>query len=101
MRIIFTFAVAWFTVVSLAPAQPKLGPSPLEQIDRMEKRLVAAPDDVQARVNLLRLYYSKPAGLSSEKIQDARRRHIVWLIENHPDMPELGQPFGSLDPTNL
>lgn len=36
--------------------------------------------------------------LGAEPTIEARRRHVLWLIANHPDSPLLGTPEATLDP---
>jgi hypothetical protein len=55
----------------------------------------AAPDDVEARTQLLG-YYMRLA-FSSPEAKEARRQHILWLINNRPDAPVLSTPFARLD----
>jgi thiol-disulfide isomerase/thioredoxin len=70
-------------------AQPPL-PNPAEQIERLEKRVADGHSIVQDRVNLVNLYFQ-------QKNIEGRRRHVLWLIENHPDTGQLVSPPASLD----
>jgi hypothetical protein len=45
---------------------------------RLESQLVRDPDDVAVRAHLISYYYQ-------QMITEPRTRHILWLIENHPD----------------
>jgi thiol-disulfide isomerase/thioredoxin len=54
-----------------------------EEAAQVEKALEANPDDLAARDRLL-LYYSTRDPVT-DAIRAARRRHILWLIEQHPD----------------
>jgi tetratricopeptide (TPR) repeat protein len=93
MRTVLLFAFAWIAIAQPRPAQ-------VDAIERQEQRLVDVPDDVPTRVGLIKAYFSKPTFLAPEKAAEARRLHIFWLIEHHPDLPELGQPVGTPDPAD-
>jgi hypothetical protein len=45
---------------------------------RLESALAANPQDVPARVRLISYYYQR-------MIAEPRSRHVLWLIENHPE----------------
>ena len=38
---------------------------------------------------LLNLLFNRAVGLSPEKVHEMRRLHILWLIEHHPDTPNI------------
>jgi tetratricopeptide (TPR) repeat protein len=67
-----------------------------EAVKNLESGLEAAPDDVEARTELLGYYFLRAH--SSKEAKEARQRHILWLIGNRPDAPVLGMPYGHLDP---
>jgi hypothetical protein len=66
------------------------------EVNAMEAKLKSDPHDWSTRLSLL-AYYSSSADLRASKPQivSARRRHILWVIENRPtatdifDMAEL------------
>jgi hypothetical protein len=66
------------------------------EVNAMEAKLKSDPHDWSTRLSLL-AYYSSSADLRTSKAQilAARRRHILWVIENRDtardvfDMPEL------------
>jgi hypothetical protein len=45
---------------------------------RLESGLASNPHDVTARTRLISYYYQR-------MIAEPRTRHILWLIENHPE----------------
>lgn len=51
--------------------------SPAEAM-QLEAQVVSHPQDVAARVRLISYYYQ-------QMIAEPRARHILWLIENHPE----------------
>jgi TonB family protein len=54
--------------------KPQLSPA---DVTTMEQYLVANPNDVEVRLQLILHYYSKG-------VRNPRIGHIVWLVENHP-----------------
>jgi len=66
----------------------------------LERDLEANPDDLTARAKLLGYYFYQ--GLKQEGAAatiKARRRHILWLIRNHPDSRLGGLPEATIDPS--
>jgi hypothetical protein len=61
----------------------------------LESGLEAAPDDVEARTELLGYYLLRSYG--STEAKEARQRHTLWLIVNRPDAPILAFPEAHLD----
>ena len=56
----------------------------------LEAQLEKNPEDLTARAKLLGYYWygwMKPGEAAAKA---ARRRHILWLIEHHPDSPVTG-----------
>ena len=65
----------------------------------LETELEKTPEDLAARAQLLGFYYyqwMKPGEAASRA---ARRRHILWLIEHHPDSPVLGLAEAPIEET--
>lgn len=62
-------------------------------VEELEKRLAAAPDDVDLRSRLLTAYFldRSPEGRA------ARTRHALWIIEHAPEADIAGMPYASLD----
>ena len=73
----------------------KLG-SEMSSADKtsLEERVEKYPDDVESRTKLLGYYFIK--GRREAGTTSARRRHIVWLIENAPESEIIGLPYGQL-----
>jgi hypothetical protein len=69
-------------------AQPPL--TPTQQIDRLEKRVADGHSITSERIALVRLYFT-------QRNIEGRRRHVLWLIENHPETVELMSPPFALD----
>lgn len=65
----------------------------------LEQSLAANPDDLSIRAKLIGYYFYQ--GVKQEGPQatiKARRRHVTWLIRNHPDSPLGGFPETTIDP---
>src|SRR5262245_13638262 len=61
----------------------------------LEQKLAKAPDDLETRTVLLGYYFRGQYG--SPEHQAARRRHVLWVIRNHPDAEVAGLPYAELD----
>ncbi len=57
------------------------------QIENLERGLVTKPDNPGARVQILQLLTDPNvnSGIPFERVIETRRRHILWLIEHHPE----------------
>jgi len=58
-----------------------------EDAEKLEAGLKDTPEDIAARVKLLGFYFRGPAmqALGHDATVEARRRHILWLVEHHPE----------------
>ena len=66
---------------------------------QLESALKSLPYDFPTRARLLGYYFHK--GLTNfgrAATLEARRRHILWLIRNHPDSPVAALPEAMIDP---
>ncbi len=86
MRTIVSFVLSVFCAAGVF-AQP---PNPAAQIERLEKRVADGHSVVSERVTLVNLYFQ-------QRSIEGRRRHVLWLIENHPEVAQLVSPPASLD----
>lgn len=95
-RFLLLAILAVAAVISGALAQPEAGDS-LPNIvregrrvgggdaARLEQRLAAEPGDLEARARLLGYYGSVAVrDISRRRVIEARRRHILWIIDNQP-----------------
>lgn len=93
MRFLVSFALVLFAVHSEAHAQR------LQTFDgdaaRFEAALKSNPHDRAARKALLDYYFL--GGAEPAVAIPARRRHILWLIENTPDDELAGGPSATID----
>jgi hypothetical protein len=77
-------AAAFALICTLAGAQ-----TPVEQ---MEKAIADRPDAVQPRVNLLQNLLNRGVPVPPDMLRETRRRHILWLIEHHPEAANFAEP---------
>src|SRR5260370_17919444 len=56
----------------------------------LEAQLEKNPEDLTARAKLLGYYWYQWMQPGEAATKAARHRHILWLIEHHPDSPVTG-----------
>lgn len=67
---------------------------------QLEEALAKDPEHAEARAKLLGYYFaSAPRGVPVEEVRQARLRHILWLIEHHPDSNLLDGAEATIDPS--
>ena len=101
MRTIVALVFAFNLAGQIRPASMSAPqrPNASEPIEVLERFVARNPDDVPTRVALLQRYFNMPEGaLSPELVRRGRRRNILWMIEHHPDAPELSRPIAVIDP---
>ncbi len=79
-------AALFALVLCAAAAQP---PAPLEA------RLNAKPDDLDARSQLIRLYFRDSQ--KNPAAQQARVDHLLWVITHHPEAGVLDEPVSTVN----
>lgn len=65
-----------------------------EEAESLEKLIEKNPRDVASRTKLLGYYSLKQ--FENQSAREARRKHILWLIQNSPESEVLGIPDGWL-----
>jgi hypothetical protein len=60
----------------------------------LEKKLETDPDDLELRIPLLGYYWARA---NSAEARQARQKHVLWLIEHHPDVPFARVPQAQLN----
>jgi tetratricopeptide (TPR) repeat protein len=71
-----------------------------QQVNELEARLKDTPDDLPTRARLLGYYFAKSIRVAGpEATRAARRRHILWLIEHHPENDITMLSEFTIDPT--
>jgi hypothetical protein len=78
-------------------ARESWGISP-DQASRLEESLSRDPNDLAARAQLLGYYFATGGRLSPEGLHEARLRHILWLVQNHPESELAGISEATIDP---
>jgi hypothetical protein len=67
---------------------------------QLEAALASLPYHFPTRARLLGFYFHKgSATFGPAATIEARRRHILWLIENHPEAPLAGLPEALIEPS--
>jgi tetratricopeptide (TPR) repeat protein len=70
-----------------------------EQAASLEEALAQTPDDLNGRARLMGYYFASGSqSLGAEARIQTRRRHILWLIRNHPDSALLMTSEATIDP---
>jgi TonB family protein len=70
-----------------------------EQAAFLEQVVARMPDDLDGRAKLMGYYFGPGSqSLGAEARIQARRRHILWLIHNHPDSALLMTSESTIDP---
>lgn len=83
-------------LVSQASAQPRRVQTTQAGAAQLETALQANPHDLSARSALLEYYFS--ARIDPAAAIAARRRHILWVIENAPEEQLAYGPAMTIDP---
>src|SRR5712691_3798485 len=65
----------------------------------LEAQLEKNPEDLNARAKLLGYYWYQWMQPGEAAAKAARRRHILWLIEHHPESPVTGLEEAALSET--
>lgn len=82
------FALTTYAQTSAPP------PRTSADAEKLEAQSDAHPDDVSIHERLVRYYFqTQPAG----SIKPLRRKHLVWMIEHHPENLALNRTASSLD----
>jgi hypothetical protein len=69
-----------------------------EQANRAEERVRRNPADLLSRAQLVAYYYCRTNLNEPTKNPAAHLKHVLWLIQHHPECPVLGDGVASLDP---
>jgi hypothetical protein len=93
-RVLFACAVS----AGILCAQPQPPIRSWADADKIEADLQSRPDDLNLRVQLLR-YYTQQSAQSAGRVKPLRRKHVLWMVENHPEHSVLSEWVGALDPS--
>jgi len=78
--------LTFFQPEQLMEQGSNLGPAAAQEL---EAQIEKNPEDLAARTKLIGYYYYQWMQPGEEAAKAARRKHILWLIEHHPDSPIL------------
>jgi predicted Zn-dependent protease len=78
-------------VYKLTMSGGKLKP---QEADKLEQQLAKHPRNIDLRTKLLGYYWRKRSDSAS---QQAKYKHILWLIKNAPEAEVLAIPYGQLN----
>jgi len=65
--------------------------------DKLEAELEKRPNDLNIRTQLLR-YYAAQGQTAADRVKPLRRKHILWLVEHHPETTTLSETSGIVLP---
>jgi tetratricopeptide (TPR) repeat protein len=69
------------------------------QANDLEARLTTNPEDLAVRTRLLGYYFASALRvMGAEVTRAARRRHIIWMIEHHPEADVMTLSEMTIDP---
>jgi tetratricopeptide (TPR) repeat protein len=91
-----SIAASIILATSLQAQTPSVGDVALK-VQSLEAALEKSPNDRGTRVALIRLYLSSSATLEPAKIIEARRKHILWLVNNSPQDPVFLSSAATID----
>src|SRR6266566_2733609 len=89
------------TLTILSPEQLVQQGANLSQAaaQELEAQLEKNPEDLTARAKLLGYYWYQWMQPGEAAAKAARRRHVLWLIEHHPDSPVTGLEEAAISET--
>src|SRR3954447_20040605 len=93
MRLRLVLAVS--AGIALLHGQPTV-PRTLADADRIEAQVQSSPDDLNARLMLLRYYWLPANNVPPERLNAALREHAIWVIEHQPEHPSLRENWAGL-----
>src|SRR5437763_10884990 len=94
-RMALRLALAAMASIAVLHGQPNPARTRADA-DRLEAQVEADPGDLNARLTLLRYYWSASATLPAERVQAGLRKHAVWMIEQHPEHPSLAENWAAI-----
>jgi hypothetical protein len=88
--------LTFFQPEQLMQQGSNLGPGAAQEL---EAQIEKNPEDLAARTKLIGYYYYQWMQPGEEAAKAGRRRHILWLIEHHPDSPILNLAEAPIEET--
>src|SRR4051794_36886128 len=71
------------------------GTLPSKEAQKIEAALEKSPDDMAARTRLLGYYLVSRN--TNELAKSACRKHVLWMIKNHPEAEIAGMPYAQIN----
>jgi hypothetical protein len=65
----------------------------------LEEGLNTNPDNLAAREQLIRYYFEEALTSRMPELEEKREKHVLWLIEHHPESELAGEPEAEIMPT--
>ena len=99
MLVLLLLACSFFAFLLFGQAAPQVAPPRSEaDVQALEARVDANPEDLPARVALIRYYgVTRPASITAERLRTLRRKHILWMVEHHPEHSILSERSADID----
>lgn len=70
---------------------------PAAKAERIERQLEKTPDNLTSQTLILGYLFRH--SWNNKELRQNYRRHILWLIEHHPDSEIAGTPYAGMDPS--
>lgn len=64
----------------------------------LEEGLKTKPDNLSSREKLIKYYFVEMLTSRSSELEEKREKHVLWLIEHHPDSDLAGSPETGIMP---
>ena len=87
---------AWGQAPAVAPKME--GQITARDAEGLEEGLSANPDNLTAREKLIRYYFLEMLTSQMPGLEEKREKHVLWLIEHHPESELAGSPEAEIMP---
>jgi tetratricopeptide (TPR) repeat protein len=81
---------------TVAPRIP--GQISAKEAEALEKGLDTNPNDLTARTQLITYYFQEMIASRTPELEEKRVKHVLWLIEHHPESELAGSPEAGIMP---
>jgi tetratricopeptide (TPR) repeat protein len=75
-----------------------LGQISAKDAEALEEGLNTKPDNLAAREQLITYYFQEVIASRTPELEEKREKHILWLIEHHPESELAGSPEAEIIP---
>jgi hypothetical protein len=87
---------AWGQAQAVAPRMA--GQITAKDAKALEEGLDKNPDNLTAREKLIRYYFEEMFTSKMPELEEKREKHVLWLIEHHPESELAGSPEAGIMP---